>query len=61
MKAINIDWDASLEERENLPSEIVIPKEIEDDIEMISDYLSDTTGFCVFGYELVVENQTNTL
>ena len=53
MKAINILWDTDGEEV-NLPNEIEIPDWVnkEDDDE-ISDYLSDTTGFCHFGYELV--------
>ena len=53
MKAINILWDTDGEEV-NLPNEIEIPdwvdKENDDEI---SDYLSDKTGFCHFGYELV--------
>ena len=53
MKAINILWDTDGEEV-NLPNEIEIPDwmDKEDDDE-ISDYLSDTTGFCHFGFELV--------
>ena len=53
MKAINILWDTD-GEKVNLPNEIEIPDlmDKEDDDE-ISDYLSDTTGFCHFGYELV--------
>ena len=53
MKAINILWDTD-GEKVNLPSEIEIPDWIDkDDDDEISDYLSDTTGFCHFGYELV--------
>lgn len=53
MKAINIEWDVDCAEDEDLlPSEIEIPKGMADDDE-ISDYLSDTTGFCHKGYELV--------
>ena len=53
MKAINIKWDTD-GEKVNLPNEIEIPDWVgkEDDDE-ISDYLSDTTGFCHFGFELV--------
>ena len=53
MKAINILWDTDGEEV-NLPNEIEIPDwvDTEDDDE-ISDSLSDTTGFCHFGFELV--------
>lgn len=36
----------------SLPNEIEIPEDIEDDDE-ISDYLSDVTGFCHKGFEIV--------
>ena len=53
MKAINILWDTDGEEV-NLPNEIEIPDWVDkEDDDEISDYLSDTTGFCHFGYELV--------
>ena len=53
MKAINIKWDTDGEEV-NLPNEIEIPDWVDkEDDDEISDYLSDTTGFCHFGYELV--------
>ena len=53
MKAINILWDTDGEEV-NLPNEIEIPDYVDkEDDDEISDYLSDTTGFCHFGYELV--------
>ena len=53
MKAINIDWDVDYEEElENLPTEIDIPKEMTDE-EEISNYISDVTGFCHYGFELV--------
>ena len=53
MKAINILWDTDGEEV-NLPNEIEIPDWIdENDDDEISDYLSDATGFCHFGFELV--------
>lgn len=53
MKAINIDWDIDYEEdRESLPTEIEIPVDIEDE-DKISDYLSDVTGFCHKGFELI--------
>ena len=53
MKAINILWDTDGEEV-NLPNEIKIPDWVDkEDDDEISDYLSDTTGFCHFGYELV--------
>lgn len=54
MKAINIDWDVDEEnELETLPAEINIPEDLEDDEEAISDYLSDVTGFCHKGFEVV--------
>ena len=53
MKAINILWDTDGEEV-NLPNEIEIPDWVDkEDEDEISDYLSDTTGFCHFGFELV--------
>ena len=53
MKAINILWDTDGEEV-NLPNEIEIPNWVDkEDEDEISDYLSDTTGFCHFGFELV--------
>ena len=52
MKAINILWDTDGEEV-NLPNEIEIPDWIdENDDDEISDYLSDVTGFCHFGFEI---------
>lgn len=53
MKAINIDWDVDYEEDlEDLPTEIEIPNGITDE-EEISNYISDETGFCHYGFELV--------
>ena len=52
MKAINIIWDVDDEEElEFLPIEIGIPDGMEDD--EISDYISDCTGFCHYGFELI--------
>ena len=52
MKAINIKWDVDTEEElEDLPTEIEIQNNI--DIDAISDYISDVTGFCHYGFELV--------
>lgn len=59
MKAINIIWDVDNKEGlDMLPSEIEIPEDMIDeagevDDDEISDYLSDVTGFCHKGYELV--------
>lgn len=52
MKAINILWDTDGEEV-NLPNEIEIPDWVDKENDEISDYLSDETGFCHFGFELV--------
>ena len=56
MKAINIKWDVDCDEDlEFLPNEIDIPDYIEKDDgyeEEISDYISDLTGFCHFGFDI---------
>lgn len=55
MKATNIIWDLGKNDEETdlgLPTEIELPKEIENDEDAISDYLSDTTGFCHCGFVL---------
>ena len=53
MKAINIHWDVDYkEDLEFLPTEIEIPNGMEDEDE-ISDYLSDMTGFCHKGFNLI--------
>jgi hypothetical protein len=52
MKATNIEWDVDYEEDlEDLPTEIEIPENMEDEDE-ISDYISDVTGFCHYGFVL---------
>lgn len=64
MKAVNIKWDTDGDRRlaKELPSEIEIPDfliedmegfDSDDENEEISDYLSDVTGFCHFGFDLV--------
>lgn len=53
MKAINILWDTD-GENISLPDEIDIPEGMADE-EQISDYISDKTGFCHYGFELVEE------
>ena len=52
MKAINIKWDIDYDDNGYLPTEIEIPENITDEDE-ISDYLSDTVGYCHCGFELV--------
>lgn len=55
MRAINIAWDVDCDiDGELLPTEIDIPAGMDDEDE-ISDYLSDLTGFCHNGFELVDE------
>lgn len=56
MKAINIIWDVDNdEELEALPNEIEIPDDILSDgmhEDEISDYISDVTGFCHYGFDI---------
>lgn len=54
MKAVNINWDTDGDNdiAKSLPDEIQIPDWMEDEDE-ISDYLSDVTGFCHFGFSLI--------
>ena len=50
MKAVCIIWDVDYEDDlELLPKEIEIPDLMTDEDE-ISDYLSDTTGYCHKGF-----------
>lgn len=53
--AYNIIWDVDDVDTEDavdiLPSEIKIPDDITD-LDEISDYLSDETGFCHFGFKV---------
>ena len=52
MKAVNIKWDVDdKKELESLPLEIDIPDDIEED--EIEDYISDVTGFCHRGFNLI--------
>ena len=64
MKAMNIKWDTDGDEElaKELPDTIEIPEELaneaknlNDENEAISDYLSDVTGFCHYGFDLVVD------
>lgn len=52
MEATNIKWDTdgNAEVLATLPTNVAIPSNISED--EVSDYLSDITGFCHFGYEL---------
>lgn len=50
-KAINIKWDVDeAEDLKSLPSELQIPEDVSEG--EVSDYISDITGYCHFGYEL---------
>ena len=51
MVAMNIKWDTDGEPI-NLPNVIVLPDGMED-IEEVSDYISNLTGFCHNGFELI--------
>ena len=56
MKAVNIKWDTDGNKAEfkRLLQEIVLPDWVDaEDDDMISDYLSDYTGYCHFGFDLV--------
>lgn len=58
MKAVNIEWDAdSYEELGKLPQEIGIPSEITD-LDEVSDYLSDITGYCHKGFDIETVEDT---
>lgn len=54
----NYDWDEDCEDYsyeeifDSLPTEIDIPDGMEDEDE-ISDYLTDMTGYCHYGFDLV--------
>lgn len=48
--AVDIKWDTDGEDIEGLPERVSIPLFIDDD--EIADYLSDTYGYCVFGFNI---------
>lgn len=60
--AYNIEWDTNNDKAifAQLPKEIKIPEEVWKEYEecqdedIIYDYLSDNTGFCLFGFDLKV-------
>ena len=62
LKAINIKWDTDgdMEVFDELPTEMIIPDELEEmykkdkeyALEEISDWLSDETEFCHAGFEI---------
>lgn len=52
MKAINIEWDINQDKDNMLPIDLDIPQGMSDEDE-ISDYISDTTGYCHKGFSLI--------
>lgn len=50
-RAVNIQWDTD-DGFTDLPSELDIPDDITS-LDEISDFLSDLTGFCHFGFDVV--------
>lgn len=60
MKATNIKWDTDgdMELLQNLPTEMEIPEEFETedegdmDFDGIANWLSDQTGFCLYGFRI---------
>lgn len=62
LKAINIKWDTDGDKEvfNELPTEMIVPDELEEmykkdreyALEEISDWLSDETGFCHAGFEI---------
>ena len=44
----NIEWDTDGEDIPELPTEVLVPKDWDDD--EVTDWLSDTYGFCVYGW-----------
>ncbi len=62
MKAINIKWDADEETKKSLPKEIPLPSDFSaEDIDKISNYISDVTGFCHFGFDIDESNDITVL
>lgn len=67
MKATKIKWDIDYGDDVDLPTEIEIPEDVvkeatdEDGIddEVISDYITDLTGYCHYGFEIVSDNEVD--
>ncbi len=56
MRAVKIIWDVdNAEDLQNLPTEMDLPNGMTDPDE-ISDYLSDTTGFCHKGFSVAYQS-----
>ena len=56
MKATNIKWWVIDGIDVNLPTEVEIPKDIEDDDDAITDFLSDEYGFLVESFSLPMDD-----
>ena len=54
MRAVEIEWDTDGDESvlASLPKEKEIPDDLTDPDD-VTDWLSDQTGFCIFGYRIV--------
>lgn len=50
MKVTDIIWDTDGEDIDNLPEEVNIPDDIDEDD--IADYLSDEYGWCVESFNI---------
>ena len=57
-KVVNIEWDVdNKSDLKRLPTEIPLPDDINpDDNDEVSDYISDFTGFCHTGFEVIKNN-----
>lgn len=53
LRATHILWDVDYDENGPLPTEIDVPEGMTDE-EEISDYLSEVTGYCHQGFNLVL-------
>lgn len=62
LKAVNIKWDTDddMDVLNDLPTELILPEWLEEEfdsddpyLEEISDWLSDETGFCHFGFDVI--------
>lgn len=61
LKVANIKWDTdgNVEALDELPVEVIIQEHIEE--EDICDYLSDEYGYCVFGFDVVINKEFKAL
>lgn len=52
LMATNIKWDMDDDDNTEVPETMEIPEDMEDEDE-ISDYLSEQTGYCHKGFDLI--------